>query len=122
MSLRFLADHCVSNFIIASIQDNGHEVLRLKDYLPVESLDEDVIEKAQELDAILLSLNSDFASIINYPPRKYKGIICFRVRGRPEAVPHLIIRLKTYISDNQDMKHYKGKLFVIDVSRIRSRE
>jgi phosphoribosylaminoimidazole (AIR) synthetase len=49
MALRFFADHCVSNFIADSLAAAGHEVLRLKDYLPVESPDSTVIAKAQEL-------------------------------------------------------------------------
>ncbi len=39
MALRFFADHCVSNQIIDSLREAGHEVVRLKDYLPVESPD-----------------------------------------------------------------------------------
>ena len=34
MALRFLADHCISNFIIQSLREAKHEVLRLKDLLP----------------------------------------------------------------------------------------
>ena len=56
MALRFLADHCVSNFTIQTIREANHEVLRLRDVLPVESSDMVVITKAQEIDAILLSL------------------------------------------------------------------
>ena len=56
-----LADHCISNTIVQSLRDANHEVLRLKDLLPVESSDAVVIAKAQEIEAILLSLNGDFA-------------------------------------------------------------
>jgi hypothetical protein len=68
MALRFFADHCVSNQIIAALQEAGHEVIRLKDALPTESADGLVAAKAQQLDAILLSLNGDFADIVTYPP------------------------------------------------------
>ncbi len=61
MALRFFADHCVSNQIMAVLQEAGHEVIRLKDVLPTESPDGLVAAKAQQLDAILLSLNGDFA-------------------------------------------------------------
>ncbi len=61
MALRFLADHCVSNSTVQSLREAHHEVLRLKDVLPVESSDTIVIAKAQEIDAILLSLNGDFS-------------------------------------------------------------
>src|SRR5882724_13450426 len=73
MALRFLADHCVSNSAVQSLREANHEVLRLKDVLPVESPDLVVITKAQEIDAILLSLNGDFSHIVNYPPKAIKG-------------------------------------------------
>lgn len=72
MALKFLADHCISNLIIRTLRDANHEILRLKDVLPVESSDALVIEKAKEIDAILLSLNGDFADIVIYPPKGYK--------------------------------------------------
>jgi len=53
MALRFFADHCVSNLIIHSVAHAGHQVLRLKEHLPVESPDSLVIAKAQQLDTIL---------------------------------------------------------------------
>jgi predicted nuclease of predicted toxin-antitoxin system len=64
MALRFLADHCISNTIIRALRDAAHEVVRLRDVLPVESPDMIVIAKAQEIDAILLSMNGDFADIV----------------------------------------------------------
>lgn len=64
MGLAFFADHCVSNAIMRTLREAGHEVLRLRDHLPVESPDAAVIAMAQQLDAILLSLNGDFADIV----------------------------------------------------------
>ncbi len=60
MTLRFFADHCISNFIIQTLRDAGHEVFRLRDYIPADSPDLVVISKVQELDSILISLNGDF--------------------------------------------------------------
>lgn len=37
--------------------------------------------KAQEIDAIVLSLNGDFADIVNYPPKNYKGIVALQMRA-----------------------------------------
>ena len=83
MALRFFADHCISKFIIESLQKDGHHVFRLKDHLPVQSSDAMVIARAQELDALLLSLNA--TSLISWPIRRgFKGIIALQVRDRPE--------------------------------------
>jgi len=119
MSLRFFADHCISNFIIKALQDAGYEVFRLKDYIPTDSTDKEVILKAQELNSILISLNGDFADIVIYPPANYKGIVSLQVKNHPEITPHLMIRLKEYLSAHPDINHYKGKLFLVEVHRIR---
>jgi hypothetical protein len=39
MGLPFFADHCVSNAIMQTLRDAGHDVLRLRDHLPIESPD-----------------------------------------------------------------------------------
>ena len=74
MALRFFADHCISNFIIKTLQEAGNEVFRLRDYISTDSADQIVISKAQELDSILISLNGDFADIVSYPPANFKGL------------------------------------------------
>ncbi|MBM4064756.1 MAG: hypothetical protein FJ266_03815 [Planctomycetes bacterium] len=122
MALRFFAGHCISNFIIKSLQDAGNEVFRLRDYIPPDSADQIVISKAQELDSILISLNGDFADIVSYPPANFKGIISLQVKNHPEIIPQLITRLKGYLCSYISMNHYKGKLFVVEVHRIRVQE
>lgn len=53
---------------------------------------------------------------------KYKGIIALQVRNHPEIIPKLMKRLKDYLSTHNDMNYYKGKLFLVEVHRIRIRE
>jgi len=36
--------------------------------MPTDSPDSIVLSKAQQLDAVLVSLNGDFADIVTYPP------------------------------------------------------
>jgi|SRR5208337_5119324 len=122
MPLRFFADHCVSNLIIQALEAAGHRVLLLKDHLDAESPDSVIIAKAQELDAILLSLNGDFADIVAYPPARFKGILALQVLNHPEITSHLVERPKRYLQAHPAMDHYQGKLIVVEVSRIRLRQ
>ncbi len=122
MGFRFFADHCVSNAIMQTLRAGGHEVVRLREQLPVESPDAVVIAKAQQLDAILLSLNGDFADIVTYPPADYQGIIAIQVRNHPEIIPQLMQRLQDYLSSHADREDYRGKLLVVEVHRIRVRQ
>jgi len=122
MGLKFFADHCIPNSIIQRLLDAGHEVLRLKDHIPIESPDPLVIATAQRLNSILISLNGDFANKLNYPPVNFKGIVALQVRNHPEIIPQLMVRLINYLSSNPDPKSYKGKLILIEANRIRIRE
>jgi len=121
MSLKFFADHCVPKQIVDALQDEGHPVLKLRDFIPKDSPDRKVIAKAQELDCILLSFNGDFADILTYPPANFKGIICLQVKNHPEIIPSIIIKLKQYLSFYPEMSHYVGKLLLIEAKGIRSR-
>jgi len=96
--------------------------VRLKDVLPVESPDTIVIGKAQEIDAILLSMNGDFADILTYRPKNYKGIVALQMRNHAEVLEHLMVRLTGYLKVQPAMEHYRGKLLVVEVNSIRIRE
>jgi predicted nuclease of predicted toxin-antitoxin system len=122
MALRFLADHCISNTIVRTLRDAAHQVMRLRDVLPVESPDTIVIAKAQEIDAILLSMNGDFADIVTYPPKNFKEIVALQMRNHAEVLDHLMVRLTGYLKAQPAMEHYCGKLLVVEVNRIRIRE
>lgn len=122
MSLRFFIDHCVPDSIIRALRGAGHEVLRLRDFIPCNSPDSVVIGKAQELDCILVSLNGDFADIITYPPSEYKGVIALQIKNHPEIIPLLMETLTAYLSRHSDAGYYSAKLFIVEVHRIRIRE
>lgn len=73
MPLRFFTDHCVPNSVIQSLRAAGHGVFILKEHIPPDSDDPIVIARAQELEAILVSLDGDFADIVTYPPSTIKA-------------------------------------------------
>ena len=78
-----------------------------------------VIAKAKEIGAILLSLNGDFADIVSYPPRDYRGVVALQMRNHPEILPRLMTRLVSYLRLHPSPAHYHGKLMVVEVDRIR---
>jgi hypothetical protein len=117
MSLQFFADQRISNFIIDTLQAAGHKVFRLKEHISPDSPDSIVIQKARELDSILI-----FADIVMYPPAHYKGIFSLQVRNHPEIIPQLMQRLLNYLTVNTAMDYYSGKLFLIEVHRIRIKQ
>jgi len=122
MSLTFFTDHCVPNSVIQVLRDAGHEVRILKEHIARDSDDPVVIAKAQELPAILVSLNGDFSDIVTYPPSNYKGIIALQVRNHPRVIPALMQRLLDYLAAHPDMSTYEGQLLLVEAHRIRVRK
>lgn len=121
MGLKFFIDHCVPTSVTREIRDAGHDVLVLKEHIPTDSDDLVVIAKAQELEAILVSLNGDFADIATYPPSQYGGIIALQIRNHPEIISSLMRRLTDYFKAHPEMSGYKGRLFLVEAHRIRIR-
>jgi predicted nuclease of predicted toxin-antitoxin system len=122
MSLRFFADQCVSNSVVAALRNAGHEVLLLREQISCDSNDGAVLEKAQELEAVLVSLNGDFADIVTYPPSSYRGIIALQVKNHPEVIPAMLTRLLSYLAAHSTMKDYNGQLLLVEAHRIRIRK
>lgn len=74
--LRCFADHCVSNAIIEALRAIGVEVVRLRDTLPTNAPDQVVLAKAQELEALVVSLHGDFANMDHLSPKPVSGDYC----------------------------------------------
>lgn len=121
MPMRFFADHCVPTSVGEALAADGHEVLLLREQLQTNAPDPEVIAKAQELNAVLVSLNGDFGDIVTYPPAQYQGIIGLQVRNHPESLVPIVARLKEYLTAWPDAAHYAGKLLIVESHRIRVR-
>lgn len=74
------------------------------------------------LDAVLVTLNGDFADIINYPPASFGGIIALQVRNHPESLPAIVMRLLTYLGEHPERDKWTGRLFLVEAHRIRIKE
>lgn len=122
MSLFVLSDQCVPREITSYLGEIGHKVTQLREILPPRSLDPVVIAKAQELGAILLTLNGDFADIVAYPPQNFAGIIAIQLHNHPETIPALLQRLAAFLETHPAQEFYHGKLLLVEVHRVRIRQ
>ena len=121
MSLRFFIDQCVPRSVGETLRGAGYEAEILREHIPPDAPDAKVIAYAQTIDAILVTLNGDFADIINYPPARFGGIIALQVKNHPEILPAIMMRLLTYLSAHA-RGDFAGKLFLAEAHRIRIKE
>lgn len=63
LRLKFLTDNCVPDSVGQILQDAGHEVIRLRDILPTDSVDPLVASVAELNGAILVSFDKDFKAL-----------------------------------------------------------
>ncbi len=122
MSLRFLSDQCVPAEITETLRRQGHQATLLREVLPIRSPDPVVIGKARELGAILVSLNGDFSVIVAYPPAQHLGIVAIQLHNHPETIPPLMELLAAFLDSHPAQDFYHGKLFLIEVHRVRIRQ
>src|SRR5258708_99903 len=121
MSLRIFCDQCVPAEISDVLRRAGHDVVLLREALPIRSPDRKVVEHARSTGAILVSLNGDFSDIVAYPPAEYDGIIAIQLHNHPEIIPQLMERLTTFLAEHPTQEFYRGKLLIVEVHRIRIR-
>jgi predicted nuclease of predicted toxin-antitoxin system len=119
--VKFFLDHCVPNLVAAMLAEATHEVVRLRDAMPTDSPDQAVLQRAGDLDAVLISLNGDFSDITAYPPANHHGVIALQVRNRPEAVGPIVERLLAYLRLHPDRREMDGRLLLVEAHRVQVR-
>ena len=63
LRLKFLTDNCVPDSVAQALETSGHEVIRLRDIVPMNSPDPVVATVAEVNDAILVSFDRDFKTL-----------------------------------------------------------
>lgn len=87
-------------------------------HIAADAADVDVIALAQGLDAVLLTVDLDFASVLDYPPAKYGGIVVLRYKPQDEL--HVDQTLQRALSDLY-REPFLGILVIVGPGRYRIR-
>ena len=116
--MSILVDHCVPRKFLREIQLWSYHASAVSQHIAPDSSDTDVIALAQQLDAVLLTVDLDFANIFDYPPENYAGIIVMRYEVQDEAT--LMATLRQALTDlyRDDLR---GTLLIVEPKRYRVR-
>lgn len=116
--MTILLDHCVPRRYARLLAAWGYKVELSTEYIAANAPDSEVISLAQQRDAVLLTVDLDFANILNYPPAGFGGIIVMRYRVEDES--RLDSTLKIALEDlyRDDMRN---TLVIVDATRYRIR-
>jgi predicted nuclease of predicted toxin-antitoxin system len=117
--MRFLIDSCLSPIVASGLTQAGYDAIHVSDYGLQSALDEEIFIRAAKEDRILISADTDFASILALRKEKRPSVILFRrqTQRRPEEqVSLLLLNLPTLREDLDN-----GAIVVFDQNRIRVR-
>jgi predicted nuclease of predicted toxin-antitoxin system len=83
--MSILLDHCTPRRYAKLLRQWGYSADLITTYIAADAADPNVLALAQSLDAVLLTVDLDFANILHYPPQSHVGVIVLRYQVQDEA-------------------------------------
>lgn len=116
--VRFLADECTFDVTIEFLRDTGWDVTTVDEVGLCGAKDPQVLDKAQEMGAVLITRDKDFGDIRKIPPSSHQGIIVLKMTYQNSDEVHAILeKMLSEVKENE----FAGSLFVVDRNKWRKR-
>jgi predicted nuclease of predicted toxin-antitoxin system len=114
-----LLDNCVPRRYLRLLQSWSYQAELSTVHIAADASDVDVIALAQTLDAVLFTIDLDFANILDYPPKNYAGIMVMRYNVSDEAEVDKTLQIVLQDLYRDDLR---GVLVIIAPGRYRIRQ
>lgn len=101
------------NGLITFFIEHGFDVQRVKPSTP----DAIIASQAKSEQRIIVTFDSDFSNILEYPPKEYCGII--RINVKPPLLPFIINSLQLVFAQYIYQENFIGKLIIVHNNRFR---
>lgn len=116
---KFLADECIFKLTIEFLKNMGWDVVTVREIGLQGAKDSEVINKAKEMKAILITQDMDFCDIGKFPPPAYAGIIVLKMTYYNLDRVHVTLqRMLSEVQENE----FSGALFIVDHNKWRKRK
>ena len=99
------------------LREAGHDVATVVEQQMTSASDAALIDVCRRESRCLVTLDTDFANTLRFPPARYAGVIVLRPTGR--ASVHDIEQLLGEVSRALATRSVTGKLWILEPGRLR---
>ena len=118
--MRFLVDASLPRSAAGMLRQLGYESVDARDIGLRSATDEAIAAHARSNRLTLVTRDSDFADVRNYPPADYNGIIVLQPLDDATA-PQVVKLLETFVRRGDWVGQLAGRLAIVEVWRVRFR-
>ena len=117
--MKFLVDNALSPLVAEGLRQAGHDASHVRDYGMAADDDEEIFERAAQEDRILISADTDFATILALRKTPKPSVILFRqsTQHHPDRQLRVLLANLSDLSAELD----RGCIAVFEDTRIRVR-
>ena len=119
--MRFLVDEDLPRSVGELLRRYGHEAVDIRSAGLRGAGDAVVASYAQNHELCLLSADTGFADIRNYPPEKYSGVVVLRLPAKATSSTILTL-LESLLLQSEIVNQLNGKLAIVEPGRVRIRK